>query len=484
MLKELWKYISNLGINKKMTPFDHKAIKLMNQLSFVMILWFACSTLITLINFKTIEFLIATSNVFLFSGVLLLNSYGKTAQSKHYFMIFGLGMITLVNMAFAHSEYQLIQFITTAIFPILIFKKLRTALIYLAMNFACLVFIFYYHQNYNPLVNSSTISSYPMTYVSVYIVMIVVFLISLFFRNVGEDLERKLVEKNRYLNELVEKIQSMQEQMVISEKMASLGQLTAGIAHEINNPINFVTANVGPLKRDLTELKELCLQYKELHHSTDPQNALKNIEAYSREIDPEFLYTEIETLIKGIEEGAERTRQIVIGLRNFSRVDEDDFKTVDIHDGIESTLMLLQNKIKNRIEVIKQYGKIPLIECVPGKINQVLMNILNNASDAIGEKGTITITTSRGKKDNLVISLKDDGVGMKESVKRRIFEPFYTTKAVGLGTGLGLSISYGIIEAHYGSIEINSKPGKGSEFVLELPLKQPDKSNNSGKKGF
>lgn len=484
MLRELWTFISNLGISDKLTPFDQKAVKLMNQISFVMMVWFGIITMLNLFNFRSWDFLITLTNVVLFGGVLLINSLGKTVLTKNYFMVFGLGMITFVNIAFDPSLLPMVQFIITAVFPILIFKKLRSALIYLGLNLVCLLFILYYHQNHPALIPYAGEGLIPTSYTIVFIVMIVVFLISLFFRNVGEDLERKLIEKNRYLNELVEKIQSMQEQMISSEKMASLGQLTAGIAHEINNPINFVSANVSPLKRDLNELKELCLRYRKVHQADDPGKELERIEAFTREIDPEFLNQEIDTLIKGIEEGAERTRQIVVGLKNFSRIDENDFKSADVHEGIESTLMLLRNKIKNRIEVIRHYGDIPPIECVPGKINQVLMNILNNASDAIGEQGVITITTRKGERNEIVISIKDDGPGMKESVKRRIFEPFYTTKAIGQGTGLGLSISYGIIDQHQGRIEVKSKPGKGSEFLVVLPVKQPDKSKNSGKKGF
>jgi hypothetical protein len=261
--------------------------------------------------------------------------------------------------------------------------------------------------------------------------------------------------------------------MINSEKMASLGQLTAGIAHEINNPINFVSSNISPLKTDLKELKELYKKYKSLHDAKNIDEKLKEIDKYRNDIDPDFLYNEIETLTNGIEEGAERTKQIVLGLRSFSRIDEDEFKTVDIHEGIDSTLMLLQNKIKNRIEVHKNYGKLPQMECMPGKINQVFMNIINNASEAIPDKGDIFITTSVNTKGDFVkISLRDSGIGMKEKVKRRIFEPFFTTKEIGKGTGLGLSISFGIIEQHKGTIIIKSKENQGSEFIITLPVHQ------------
>lgn len=476
MLKELWKFITNLGISKQMLPFDEKAMKLLNQVSFVMMLWFGVMTLMALIFTNSFEILLSFSNVVLFGGVLLINSFNKTTLSKHYFMIFGLAMVTFVNLAYPTGTFPIIQFIATAIFPVLIFRKRRTALIYVAINILLLIVVLNFHQHNPPLIISNENIAVPNPSIGVTIIMMIVFLVALFFRNVGEELERKLVQKNRYLNELIEKTQSMQEQLVSSEKMASLGQLTAGIAHEINNPINFVSSNISPVKTDLNELKDLCIRYKALHDSKDLKTDLQKIEEFTKEIDPEFLYDEIETLIKGIEEGAERTKQIVLGLRTFSRMDEDEFKETDIHAGLESTLMLLRNKIKNRIEVVKLYGDIPPVMCIPGKINQVLMNILNNAAEAIPEDGKIIVTTGKVDKSNKIfISIKDNGIGMSIAVRKRIFEPFYTTKSIGKGTGLGLSITYGIIEDHSGSIEVKSELNKGSEFIITLPVKQPEK---------
>lgn len=474
MLKELWKFITNLGIGGQLSTFDEKAIKLINQLSFIMMLWFSLFSLNAIFDFQPLGLLLTTSNVFLFGGVLVLNYFGYTTISKNYFMIFGIGMVTFVNIVYGRENFPMVQFITTSIFPILIFKKRRTAFIYFGLNILFFLFIIYYHSNYQPLWKSSIHSYATDGYVGVLVIMTIVYLIALFFRNVGDDLENKLIEKNRYLNDLIEKTQSMQEQLINSEKMASLGQLTAGIAHEINNPINFVSSNISPLKTDLKELKELCKKYKRLHGAKNIDEVLKEIDEYRNDIDPDFLYDEIETLTNGIEEGAERTKKIVLGLRSFSRIDEDEFKEVDIHEGIESTLMLLQNKIKNRIEVHKNYEKLPPIECMPGKLNQVFMNIINNAAEAIPDKGDIFITTSvNNKSDTVKISLKDSGIGMKEIVRRRAFEPFYTTKEIGKGTGLGLAISFGIIEKHNGTIIINSKENQGTEFVITLPVHQP-----------
>ncbi|MCB2220426.1 MAG: GHKL domain-containing protein [Bacteroidetes bacterium] len=473
MLRDLWKFITHIGIHDQMSVFDEKAIKLINQVSFAMVFWFFLVVIAGLFHFDRYGFAVSLANVLLFGSVLVVNSFRNLAFSKNYFMLFGLTMVTFVNLAFNSSNLPMVQFVTTSLFPVLIFRNNKNVLAYLFANFLLFLFVMYYHQNYEPLIHAVHKDTILAPYYSVMIIMIVAFLIAFFFRNVGDDLERKLVQKNNYLNDLINKMKTMQEQMINSEKMASLGQLTAGIAHEINNPINFVSSNISPLKTDLIELKELCKQYKNLHNAKDPSEELKKIEGYSSKIDPEYLYQEIETLISGIEEGAGRTKQIVLGLRSFSRVDEDEFKKADLHEGLESTLMLLKNKLKNRIELIKDYGELPEIECIPGKINQVFMNILNNAAEAIPDKGTLWITTrNHPKKNSIAISIRDNGPGMKESVRRRIFEPFFTTKAIGKGTGLGLSISYGIIEKHNGNIEVISQPNKGAEFIITLPVVQ------------
>ncbi len=281
---------------------------------------------------------------------------------------------------------------------------------------------------------------------------------------------RSLTRKNKELEKTLANLQNAQLQLVESEKMASLGQLTAGIAHEINNPINFVSANVGPLKTDFAELRDLLDRYQALHASSRLQEDLSEVRRYGEELDVAYLQGEVEALLNGIEEGASRTKEIVVGLRNFSRLDEVDLKTANVHEGIDSTLMLLRSKLRSRIRVVKEYGNLPDIECYPGKLNQVFMNILSNAIAATPGEGTITVRTWQdGPWVN--ISIRDTGTGMTEKVKRHIFEPFYTTKAVGEGTGLGLSISYGIIQKHKGKIEVCSEPGEGSEFVITLPVR-------------
>jgi PAS domain S-box-containing protein len=272
---------------------------------------------------------------------------------------------------------------------------------------------------------------------------------------------RLINRKNNELNNTLEELRNTQEQLVESEKMASLG-LTAGIAHEINNPINFVTSTISPLKRDFNTIQKIV-------SSSNGNGSTKSLSDQSKEI--KFLFGEITQLLNGIEEGAKRTKNIVLGLRNFSRLDEESFKKADLQEGLDSTLMLLNSKLRGQIDIEKKYGGIPLVECLPGKINQVFMNILSNAIQAIKGKGKISISTSY-KKDFVFISISDSGHGMSKEVQKRIFEPFYTTKDVGVGTGLGLSISYGIIDKHGGTIEVESKSRKGTTFVISLPVSQ------------
>ena len=271
----------------------------------------------------------------------------------------------------------------------------------------------------------------------------------------------QLNKKNQELNDILEDLRNTQEQLVESEKMASLGQLTAGIAHEINNPINFVSSTISPLKRDFEEIQEL------IGRKYDGNTANNKIQTDKDEV--LFLISEISSLLDGIEEGAKRTKNIVLGLRKFSRLDEGTFKNVDLHEGLDSTLMLLKSKLHGKIEIVKKYNQIPLVECLPGKINQVFMNILSNAIQAIEGGGKITIKT-RHKNAIVNISITDTGAGMSNEIKKRIFEPFFTTKEVGSGTGLGLSISYGIVENHGVHINVTSTPGHGASFVISLPV--------------
>ena len=279
-----------------------------------------------------------------------------------------------------------------------------------------------------------------------------------------------LLEKQKAeLNETLCHLTQAQTQLVQSEKMASLGQVTAGVAHELNNPLNLFSTSVKPLQRNMENLITILNKYDSLIKENKLDAVVSEVEKYKQSVDFAYLIDETKNLLKGINEGASRSEIIVSGLRTFSRMDENEFKAVNIHEGIDSTLLLLSNKLKDRITVHKDYGDIPMVDGLPGKLNQVFMNILSNSIMAIEGEGDIYIKTERT--DNLArISIKDSGEGMSDETREHIFEPFFTTRAVGQGTGLGLSITYSIIEEHHGSINVKSKPGKGSEFIITLPL--------------
>jgi len=266
-------------------------------------------------------------------------------------------------------------------------------------------------------------------------------------------------------------LQEAQLQLVQSEKMASLGQLTAGIAHEINNPINFVSANVNPLQRDLNDLLRLLRRYEEVDASDGVAAKLAEIQQLREEIDVDYVIEEMGQLLKGIAEGAGRTTEIVRGLRNFSRVDESELKRADIHEGLDSTLVLLHSMYKGRIEIVKEYDALPDIECYPGQLNQVFMNLINNAVQAIPAEGRVTVGTRRIG-DLVEVTIADTGAGIPDAIRQKIFDPFFTTKEVGKGTGLGLSISIGIIQKHNGTIAVESEVGKGTTFIVTLPIAQ------------
>ena len=293
-------------------------------------------------------------------------------------------------------------------------------------------------------------------------------------RKVSERTE-ELQSSNNNLGSALQNLKDTQIQLVEAEKMASLGQLTAGIAHEINNPINFVKSNIKPLQLDINDLIEIIDEYDKLHtiEIADIPGKLGSIEKLKKQIDIDYVKTEIDSLVKGIQDGAERTAEIVLGLRNFSRLDESDIKIVNIHEGIDSTLILLKNMLPDNIKIKKDFRANGNIECLPGKLNQVFMNILSNGIQAIKEKKhqnaeeSITIST-KDIGDRIEIHIKDTGIGMTDEVRHKIFDPFFTTKDVGEGTGLGLSIVFKIIQRHEGKIDVLSSRGNGAEFIITL----------------
>ena len=257
-------------------------------------------------------------------------------------------------------------------------------------------------------------------------------------------------------------LKSAQSSLVQSEKMASLGQLTAGIAHEINNPINFVSSSVGPLRRDLAQIRGAI-------DAIGGRLPDGEYEEFRQEEELEDIFSEIDQLLGSIDSGAARTAEIVAGLRSFSRLDEGGLKRVDLHEGLDAALTILSGSISEGIVLVREYGDLPEVECYPGEINQVFMNILTNAIRAIDGEGRVRIT-SEAVEGAVRITIADSGEGMSEEVRARIFEPFYTTRDVGEGRGLGLSIAWGIVEKHGGTIEVESAPGAGSSFVVLLPL--------------
>ena len=260
--------------------------------------------------------------------------------------------------------------------------------------------------------------------------------------------------------------------IIHNEKFAALGMLLAGVAHEINNPINYISANINPLKNDLNDLILILNKYAEIMPGKDLIEKLKEINNIKEELDINYLLEEMPKLIEGINDGARKTAEIVKGLRVYSRSDENHFQKGNINEAIESSLIILRHNYKDRINIVRELSDIPEIECMPGKINQIFMNLLANAIQAIEGKGEIHIKTEHV--DNKVkIYIKDSGSGISRENKDKIFKSFFTTKERSIGTGLGLTITLSIIQDHNGKIEFNSQPGKGTEFIVTLPLNQP-----------
>ncbi|MEH2424419.1 MAG: ATP-binding protein [Nostoc sp.] len=316
-------------------------------------------------------------------------------------------------------------------------------------------------------------------------------------KQTNEELEARveqrnieLIQANQDLKVTLEKLKYTQAQLVQTEKMSSLRQLVAGIAHEINNPVSFIYGNL----KSADEYTQNLFSLLDIYQRHYPQSA-EAIEEFTNFIELDFLRSDFPKLFKSMLMGAERIRDIVLSLRTFSRLDEAEMKTVDINQGIDSTIMIIQSRLnpanqRLQIEVIKEYGSLPLVECYPGQLNQVFLNILVNALDALEDSALrgrwttkkfnimdnprIYIRTQLLEPDQVTISIADNGLGIPEDALKQIFNPFFTTKPIGQGTGMGLAISYQIItQKHGGSLECISQPGVGAEFLIRIPLQQP-----------
>lgn len=276
---------------------------------------------------------------------------------------------------------------------------------------------------------------------------------------------------------LVKKLEEAHNQLLQAEKLASIGQLAAGVAHEINNPIGFVNSNLATLRGYIDSFLDLLAVYEQAEPAlAQNEQALNAIAATKKKIELDYLKEDVISLLSESAEGIKRVRQIVKDLKDFSHVGESDWQWADLHKGIDSTLNIVSNEIKYKADVVLEYGSLPQVECLPSQLNQVFMNLLVNAAHAMGEKrGTITVRTM-AVADTVRLEFSDTGSGISPENLKRIFDPFFTTKAVGDGTGLGLSLTYSIVGKHHGKIEVDSEIGKGTTFRLLLPIAQPQQS--------
>ncbi len=300
-----------------------------------------------------------------------------------------------------------------------------------------------------------------------------------------ENLERTIRERtqevetqNRHLQEALAEVQTMHAQLAQVDKMASIGQLAAGVAHEINNPIGFITSNLNSLGHYVENLKQVLTQYGGLltaclEGGAELRPTAEQVQALCDEVDVNYLLSDIGALISESAEGTQRVRQIVADLRDFSHVDNPDVNEEDINRLLDKTINVAWNELKYKTQVVREYGDLPLLPCYGGRLGQVFLNLLVNAAQAIESQGTITVRT--GQAGAMVwIEVADTGCGIPAENLKRVFDPFFTTKAVGKGTGMGLHLAYRIIEAHHGRIRVQSTRGVGTTFRVELPLTGPD----------
>ncbi|MDZ4202284.1 MAG: bacteriohemerythrin [Gallionella sp.] len=278
----------------------------------------------------------------------------------------------------------------------------------------------------------------------------------------------QLVESNQALQQLNQKLAAAQSQLLQSEKMASIGQLAAGVAHEINNPVGFVNSNLGTLEKYVADLKRVLAAYAQAEAGLGLNIA--EVDALKRAVDLPYLLDDLPNLFKESQDGLARVKRIIQDLREFSHVDESTWQMANLENCVDSTLNVAWNEIKYKAEIKKEYAGLPEVECMPSQLNQVFLNLLVNAAQAIDTKGIITIRTGQ-EAEQVWVEIADTGKGIAPEHMSRLFDPFFTTKPVGVGTGLGLSVSYGIVQKHGGHIEVSSELGKGTTMLICLPVK-------------
>ena len=283
-----------------------------------------------------------------------------------------------------------------------------------------------------------------------------------------------LQRANQELRALNESLRSAQDQLLQSERLASIGQLAAGVAHEINNPIGYVFSNFGTLEAYLERLFEMLQAYEDAEATLADSSVATKLATLRARVELDFLKEDIPMLMRESKEGLSRVRKIVQDLKEFSRVDtHQEWVWASLHQGIDSTLNIVANEIKYRADVRREYGELPDIECLPSELNQVFLNLLVNAAQAIGPGRGLIVVRSGDAGDEVWVEVEDDGSGIAPEHLARVFDPFFTTKPVGRGTGLGLSLSYGIVQKHHGRIDVRSEPGRGSCFRVTLPVRRP-----------
>lgn len=293
-------------------------------------------------------------------------------------------------------------------------------------------------------------------------------------RDITERKQAELLLQNQYkeLQQANQELKDAQDQLLQSEKMASIGQLAAGVAHEINNPVGYVSSNINALEGYINELLQLLEQYEQQEPLLPESDSKQALLEFKQKLDIGFLKEDLDDLIKESLEGVSRVKKIVQDLKDFSHVDEATWETADLHQGLNSTLNIVHNELKYKAEIIKEYGDIPRVNCLPSQLNQIFMNLLVNAGHAIPDSGKIFIRSGCQDDDHVWIEIEDTGSGIDPEHLKKIFEPFFTTKEVGKGTGLGLSLAYGIIKKHHGDIQVRSEVGKGTCFRITLPVDQ------------